>query len=97
MTKKQKKANLEKLRVLFNMPPDELRNDVLWLFGGVASLIYENDDLLISFDVETEPNISAVIVKDILLSGLDVEISECYYFNELGELCWGDRWENSIN
>lgn len=59
-----------------------------WMF----SISIHEDKLLVSFDLDVEPDTSAIITKSLLRGGFDPTICECYWIcPNCKDTYWGDE------
>lgn len=87
MTKKAKIMTLNSIKNLFfnvyNMTDDDIifENDALWIWDDCCITYETNDDLSISFNLESNPTMVANFIKTLLINGFNPEIYEGFWFD----------------
>lgn len=62
-------------------------SELCFMLGDIFMIVYEDEELSISFNTRTPPSLSADIIRFFMNNNYDLEVYESFYFFN-GELTW---------
>jgi hypothetical protein len=75
----------------------QVEEDFVFLYSTwMFNISIHEDELLVSFDLDVQPDTSAIVIRSLLKGGFDPTICECYWIcPNCNDTHWGDEaYEN---
>jgi len=72
---------------IISMPCEFYVTDISFQISDIFMIILSNDDMNISFNLETPPDVAANIIKFLIKNGYDLEVYESFFFDDHGNFC----------